>query len=74
VYEHVTSVDESVAAIERLFDDELYWTRASARCREYFERSHSPREALARYERLFAELSAEPSGTTAGTPAASDGK
>jgi len=70
VYEHVTSVEESVAGIERLFQDELHWTRASARCREYFERSHSPREALARYERLFAELSAEPSDTTA----AADGK
>jgi glycosyltransferase involved in cell wall biosynthesis len=48
--------EEAVEEIERLFTDELHWARSSARCREYFDRSHSAAEVLARYEKLFAEL------------------
>ena len=51
--------EEGVEEIERLFSDELHWARSSARCREYFDRSHSAAEVLARYEKLFGELVAE---------------
>jgi glycosyltransferase involved in cell wall biosynthesis len=56
VYRQIAGAEDGAAEIERLFTDELYWARASARCREYFDTSHSSAEALARYERLFAEL------------------
>ena len=56
VYQQVAGAEDGAAEIERLFADELYWARASARCREYFDTAHSSAEALARYERLFAEL------------------
>jgi glycosyltransferase involved in cell wall biosynthesis len=50
--------EEGAQEIERLFADDLHWARASARCREYFDRSHSSTEVLARYARVFAELMA----------------
>ena len=56
VYPIFETAEEGAAEIERLLTDELHWARSSARCREYFERSHSGAEALARYERLFADL------------------
>ncbi len=63
VYEYVADAPAAAAALERLFDDRLRWARASARVREYFEHSHSPQEALSRYERLFTALSAGPPAT-----------
>lgn len=50
--------EEAVEEIERLFADPGYRSRASAACRQYFERSHSSDEVLARYERLLGELAA----------------
>jgi glycosyltransferase involved in cell wall biosynthesis len=58
IYRQIAGAEEGAAEIERLFADELYWARASARCREYFDSTHSTAEALARYERLFDELAA----------------
>jgi glycosyltransferase involved in cell wall biosynthesis len=59
VYPMVKSVEDAAQEVERLFADQLHWARSSARCREYFEASHSPAEALARYERVFQELREE---------------
>jgi glycosyltransferase involved in cell wall biosynthesis len=58
VYKKTSSVAETAAEIERLFEDRLHWARASARCRAYFTGCHSSAEALARYERIFRELQA----------------
>jgi glycosyltransferase involved in cell wall biosynthesis len=60
VYTTIQSPEEGAREVERLFTDQLHWARSSARCREYFDANHSPAEALARYERIFAELSARP--------------
>jgi glycosyltransferase involved in cell wall biosynthesis len=57
IYRQIAGAEDGAAEVERLFADELYWARASARCREYFDSTHSTAEALARYERLFDELS-----------------
>jgi glycosyltransferase involved in cell wall biosynthesis len=62
VYPVVKSIEEGAEQVERLFADELHWARASARCREYFDANHSPAEALARYERIFAELRGRENG------------
>ena len=56
VYKKISTEEEAAREIDKLFSDELHWARASARCREYFERSHSSAEVLARYEKLFEEL------------------
>ena len=56
VYKRISTVEEASQEIEKLFGDELHRARASARCREYFERSHSSGEVLARYGALFEEL------------------
>jgi glycosyltransferase involved in cell wall biosynthesis len=54
-YKRISTEEQAAQEIERLFSDELHWARASARCREYFERSHSSAEVLARYGKLFEE-------------------
>src|SRR3954469_19262265 len=46
------------AEIEALFGDESRYSAASAACREYFERNHSPRGVLAKYAGLFEGLAA----------------
>jgi hypothetical protein len=56
VYPRIGSPEEAAAEVERLFADQLHWARASARCRDYFEANHSPAQTLARYERIFQEL------------------
>ena len=56
VYKRISSEDEAAREIDKLLSDELHWTRASARCREYFQRSHSSAEVLGRYGQLFEEL------------------
>lgn len=43
-------------ALERLFSDEFLWREASRRSLDYFERTHSARAVLARYQALFAEI------------------
>jgi hypothetical protein len=58
VYETFSRSDDAAAEIERLFGDELHWTRASARCREYFDATHSSAEVLGRYAKIFRELRA----------------
>ncbi len=58
VYRVVSEVDEAVEEIERLFDNAAYHRRASARSREYFAATHSPREVMARYGALLGELAA----------------
>jgi len=56
VYPHFEDLGAIAAQIEKLFQDEASWKAASARCREYFERTHSPAEVLARYSSLLREL------------------
>ncbi len=56
IYRQFSRVEEAAEEIERLFDDRLYWQRAYARVREYFEATHSSAEVLARYTRLFESL------------------
>ena len=66
-YSKVGDEREAAEEIQRLFSDELHWARASARCREYFERSHSSSEVLSRYARVFEELMVGMKRNTAGT-------
>jgi glycosyltransferase involved in cell wall biosynthesis len=63
VYRTVGSIEQAAEEVERLFTDELHWARSSARCREYFDATHSPEEALARYEAVFRELQAGEAAT-----------
>ena len=42
--------------VERLLRDRRAWQQASQRCRDHFACTHSPREVLARYLRLFDQL------------------
>jgi len=56
LYRIVERVGEAEAEIERLFADEEYWRRASARSREYFGSTHSRPKVLARFEELLNEL------------------
>jgi glycosyltransferase involved in cell wall biosynthesis len=44
------------AQIEEFFRDEARYGEASAACRAYFERNHSPREVLGKYAALFQAL------------------
>lgn len=55
-YSIFSKIEEASLEIEKLFGDELHWARASVRAREYFERSHSSTEVLARYAKVFQEL------------------
>jgi len=56
VYKTIENPEEAAAEIEKLCSDDLYWARASARCRDYFEAEHSGAGVLARYEKLAADL------------------
>jgi glycosyltransferase involved in cell wall biosynthesis len=56
IYPVVAGAEEGAAEVERLFAEDLHWARASARCREYFDRWHSGAEVLRRYEDLFNDL------------------
>src|SRR5258708_10776686 len=60
LYRIVERVEEAAAEIERLFTDEGHWKRASVRCREYFNNTHSTSKVLARFERLLGELLQQP--------------
>ncbi len=62
LYRAVERVEVAAAEIERLFADDGYWKRASARCREYFDGTHSIPKVLARYEELLHELVRDPGG------------
>jgi glycosyltransferase involved in cell wall biosynthesis len=52
----VAGVDELGPEVEALLSQPALWEAASARCRRYFERTHSSAEALARYARLLEAL------------------
>jgi glycosyltransferase involved in cell wall biosynthesis len=56
IYLKIKNAEEAAAELERLFGDELHWTRASARCREYFDATHSSAQVLGRYAKIFEEL------------------
>ena len=56
VYRVVEQVEEAAREVERLFTDEAYWARASTRCREYFDSTHSTSKVLERFEGLLGEL------------------
>jgi glycosyltransferase involved in cell wall biosynthesis len=60
LYKVATSLEQAEAEIERLLADQPYWANASARAREYFERTHSCTGVLARYMQLFDNLMQEP--------------
>ena len=57
----VDGADALARELERLLRDPRAWREASARCRDHFARTHSPREVLARYLGLFGGLLAQPS-------------
>jgi glycosyltransferase involved in cell wall biosynthesis len=61
IYPVVKRVEEAAAEVERLFTDDGHWQRASARCREYFDSTHSTSKVLTRFERLLGELVHKPS-------------
>ena len=65
LYRPAEGVEAAAAEIERLFADEVYWRRASVRCREYFEVTHSVPKVMARYEALLEELLGSPVVPTA---------
>ncbi len=56
VYPHFEDMDAIAAHVDSLFENESTWEQASARCRGYFERTHSPAEVLARYSSLLHQL------------------
>jgi len=56
VYPVVNQVDEAVREIERLFPDGPYREQASARCREYFTRTHGTDHVLQQYMGVLDEL------------------
>jgi glycosyltransferase involved in cell wall biosynthesis len=58
VHSPFRDLDEGARQIEALLASDTDWERASRRCREYFERTHSGAETLERYARLFDELTA----------------
>lgn len=58
----VRDIREAASEISRLFSDELYRRRSSARCREYFAHTHEPAGVIANYMRLFDKLAAARSG------------
>jgi len=64
LYQAVERVEEAAGEIERLFSNEAYWARASARCREYFGSMHSTSKVLERFEGLLGELVSDRKATT----------
>ena len=56
LYRVVEHVAEAASEVERLFSDEAHWARASARCRKYFDSTHSTPKVLERFGRLLGEL------------------
>jgi glycosyltransferase involved in cell wall biosynthesis len=55
-YKVFSETGQAVQEIERLFEDRLHFTRASARSREYFDATHSSAEVLVHYGKIFEEL------------------
>jgi glycosyltransferase involved in cell wall biosynthesis len=59
LYKTFNHVEEGQGEIERLFNDQAHWNRASERVQRYFDHQHSSAEVLQRYERLFDGLMRE---------------
>jgi len=55
-YRVVVGVEQAAAELEQLFTNDEYWKRASARCREYFESTHSVSKVLPSFEAVLDEL------------------
>jgi glycosyltransferase involved in cell wall biosynthesis len=58
VYPAFDDLDAFASHVENLLQDQNSWLAASTRCREYFDRTHSPSEVLARYSSLLHGLAA----------------
>jgi len=58
VYPAFDDMDALASHVDLLFDNQSTWEKASARCREYFERTHAPAEVLARYSGVLRGLAA----------------
>ena len=56
VYPVLEDLDAFAAQVDLLFAHQSIWEQASARCRGYFERTHSSAEVLARYAGVLNEL------------------
>jgi len=63
LYEVFADVEKGALEIERLFNDQLYWERASARAQRYFDAQHSSAEVLRRYAALFEEMTRKASSS-----------
>ena len=55
LYPVAQGIEDVANETERLFSDEAYWQRASARCREYFSGTHAVGKMLARFEGLLGQ-------------------
>ena len=58
VHRALDGPDALAREVERLLGDRRAWAEASLRCRQHFERTHSPREFMARYLGVFEQLMA----------------
>jgi len=56
IYETFSEVEKAATEIDRLFSDQTYWGRASARVLRYFDSEHSSAEVLRRYAGLFEDM------------------
>jgi glycosyltransferase involved in cell wall biosynthesis len=53
LYPAFDDLEAFASHVDSLFENSSAWQKASARCREYFERNHSAAEVLARYSSLL---------------------
>jgi glycosyltransferase involved in cell wall biosynthesis len=56
VHQSAANIEEMADEIERLFSDESRHARIAARCRRYFEATHSVPRVLRHYEEVFGWL------------------
>jgi glycosyltransferase involved in cell wall biosynthesis len=56
VYPAFDDLDAFASHLDNLLQNKNHWAKASNRCREYFERNHSPAEVRARYSSLLRGL------------------
>jgi glycosyltransferase involved in cell wall biosynthesis len=59
VYDVAGDEAAGLSRLRQLMTDEVAWRRASTRCRQHFEATHSPAGTLALYGRLFDALEKE---------------
>jgi glycosyltransferase involved in cell wall biosynthesis len=57
LYPVAREIEDAANEIERLFSDEAYWQRTSARCREHFSGTHAVGKLLAQFEGLLRQPS-----------------